>query len=170
VVPHHLRLEIEAKGQLGFGRSVAWVDLAAQETGTRLSYRYQAQVGGTVAAVGNRLLGSVMKVLIRQFFKSFEGRLSPQRPSRWTRLWTRNRATLGGSVGHADPSAEIPLCLATLGGAVELRSRRNRRTVPASDFFQGILTTAREPQELVTGLVWPKRRERTGYAFDEIAQ
>ena len=83
---------------------------------------------------------------------------------------TRNRGTLGGSVAHADPSAEIPLCLATLGGAVELRSRRNRRTVPASDFFQGILTTAREPQELVTGLVWPKRRERTGYAFDEIAQ
>lgn len=82
---------------------------------------------------------------------------------------TRSRGTLGGSVAHADPSAEIPLCLVTLGGTVVLRSRRVRR-VPARDFFAGVLTTARNPDELVAALEWPKRRPGAGYAFDEIAQ
>ena len=82
---------------------------------------------------------------------------------------TRNRGTLGGSVAHADPSAEIPLCLATLGGQVELSSRRARRRVAARDFFLGTFTTSREPAELLTGLLWPRRTPRTGYAFDEMA-
>jgi CO/xanthine dehydrogenase FAD-binding subunit len=83
---------------------------------------------------------------------------------------TRGRGTLGGSVAHADPSAEIPLALATLGGSVELEARGRRRAVPAREFFLGVLTTAREADELVTGLVWPRCRPRTGYAFEEIAQ
>lgn len=82
---------------------------------------------------------------------------------------TRSRGTLGGSVAHADPSAEIPLCLVTLGGTVVLRSRGTRR-VPAVEFFAGVLTTARQPDELVVALDWPKRRPGAGYAFDEIAQ
>lgn len=83
---------------------------------------------------------------------------------------TRGRGTLGGSVAHADPSAEIPLALVTLGGSVELESRGRRRTVPAREFFLGVLTTAREADELVTALVWPRRRPRAGCAFVEIAQ
>ena len=82
---------------------------------------------------------------------------------------TRSRGTLGGSVAHADPSAEIPLALVTLGGTVVLRSRGVRR-VPAAAFFAGVLTTARRADELVVALEWPKRRPRAGYAFDEIAQ
>lgn len=82
---------------------------------------------------------------------------------------TRNRGTLGGSVAHADPSAELPLCLATLGGTVELAGRRSRRRVAARDFFLGTFTTSREPAELLTGLLWPRRAPRTGYAFDEMA-
>ncbi|HYH22896.1 MAG TPA: FAD binding domain-containing protein [Azospirillum sp.] len=82
---------------------------------------------------------------------------------------TRNRGTLGGSVAHADPSAELPLCLATLGGQVELGGRRRRRRVAARDFFLGTFTTSREPAELLTGLLWPRREPRTGYAFDEMA-
>jgi 2-furoyl-CoA dehydrogenase FAD binding subunit len=82
---------------------------------------------------------------------------------------TRSRGTLGGSVAHADPSAEIPLCLVTLGGTVVLRSRGVRR-VPAREFFAGVLTTARRADELVVALEWPKRRPRAGYAFDELAQ
>jgi CO/xanthine dehydrogenase FAD-binding subunit len=82
---------------------------------------------------------------------------------------TRNRGTLGGSVAYADPSAEIPLALAILGGEVELRSRRGRRRVKAVDFFQSALVTAREPDELLTALYWPARKPRHGYAFTEFA-
>jgi 2-furoyl-CoA dehydrogenase FAD binding subunit len=68
---------------------------------------------------------------------------------------TRNRGTLGGSVAHADPSAEIPLTLGTLGGEVELRSKRRVRRVMAAEFFWSALVTAREPDELLTALHWP---------------
>ena len=83
---------------------------------------------------------------------------------------TRGRGTLGGSVAHADPSAEIPLCLATLGGEVELASRAGTRRVCARDFLEGALATARGPEELVTALLWPRAQEGDGFAFDEIAQ
>ena len=83
---------------------------------------------------------------------------------------TRSRGTLGGSVAHADPSAEIPLTLVTLGGAVTLQSPGGAREMPARDFFQGLLTTDRRADELITALTWPLRREKTGYAFEEIAQ
>ena len=83
---------------------------------------------------------------------------------------TRSRGTLCGSVAHADPSAEIPLCLVTLDGAVTLSSKSGHREVAARDFFQGILTTDRNPDELVTGLIWPRHIEGTSYAFEEISQ
>jgi 2-furoyl-CoA dehydrogenase FAD binding subunit len=83
---------------------------------------------------------------------------------------TRHRGTLGGSVAHADPSAEIPLCLVTLGGSVLLRSRRAARRVAADAFFAGALTTARRPDEIVTALAWPRARPGTRHAFAEIAQ
>lgn len=83
---------------------------------------------------------------------------------------TRNRGTLGGSVAHADPSSEIPLALVTLGGAVELQSKRGVRRIPAREFFLDILTTQRAPDELLTALIWPKPRKGAGCAFAEIAQ
>lgn len=83
---------------------------------------------------------------------------------------TRARGTLGGSAAHADPSAELPLALATLGGTVELASRGATRSVPAADFFEAALTTARAEDELLVALNWPARKPGAGYAFDEIAQ
>lgn len=83
---------------------------------------------------------------------------------------TRSRGTVGGSIAHADPSAEIPLCLLTLDGAVELASARSRRRVQAVDFFNGILSTARAADEVLTASFWPRRRERSGHAFAEFAQ
>jgi len=82
---------------------------------------------------------------------------------------TRNRGTVCGSIAHADPSAELPLCLATLGGSVQLRSRRRRRRVAASDFFQGVLTTAREPDELIESVKFPLTVEHTRYGFVEVS-
>ncbi len=83
---------------------------------------------------------------------------------------TRNRGTLGGSVCHADPSAEIPLALVALGGGIVLQRKGETRTVAARDFFDGIFATSREPDELVTALRWPRKLAGTCYAFDEIAQ
>jgi carbon-monoxide dehydrogenase medium subunit len=68
----------------------------------------------------------------------------------------RNRTTIGGSVAHADPAAELPAVLVALGGSVTLRSAaRGERVVAVGDFFQGALWTAREPDELVTGVAFP---------------
>jgi 2-furoyl-CoA dehydrogenase FAD binding subunit len=83
---------------------------------------------------------------------------------------TRNRGTLGGSVAHADPSAEIPLCLLVCGGTVVLQSCRRERRIGAADFFLGALTTSRQPNEIITALEWRRSPPGTGCAFAEIAQ
>ncbi len=83
---------------------------------------------------------------------------------------TRNRGTLGGSVAHADPSAEVPLCLIATGGSVMLASKRGKRDVPAEDFFLGMLTTARKPDEMIVALDWPRASAGVGDGFREIAQ
>lgn len=83
---------------------------------------------------------------------------------------TRNRGTLGGSVAHADPSAEIPLCLVVADGGIVLRTRRRERRVRARDFFLGTLTTARNADELLVALEWPRAPADAGHAFEEISQ
>jgi CO/xanthine dehydrogenase FAD-binding subunit len=83
---------------------------------------------------------------------------------------TRSRGTLGGSIAHADPSAEIPLCLVVTDGTVVLRSKRRERRLRARDFFIGALTTARQPDELVVALEWPSAPTDAGHGFEEIAQ
>lgn len=81
----------------------------------------------------------------------------------------RNRGTVCGSVAHADPSAELPLVLTALGGEVALRSLRRRRVLPAAGFFQGMLMTAREPDELVEAVRFPLRRPGARYGFMEFS-
>ncbi len=69
---------------------------------------------------------------------------------------TRNRGTVCGSIAHADPSSEIPLALAVLGGAVVLRSQqRGERVLAAEAFQQDMLTTARAPDELIAAVRFP---------------
>jgi 2-furoyl-CoA dehydrogenase FAD binding subunit len=82
---------------------------------------------------------------------------------------TRNRGTVCGSIAHADPSSEIPLSLATLGGEIVLRSRRGTRTLAAADFQRGMLQTAREPDELITAVRFPVHLGAR-VAFREIAR
>ncbi|MBV8524599.1 MAG: FAD binding domain-containing protein [Acetobacteraceae bacterium] len=83
---------------------------------------------------------------------------------------TRSRGTICGSVAHADPSAEIPLCLVALEGEVRLRSRRKRRAVPANLFFTGTMITERADDEFIEAVVFPKRTPGTGYAFAEVGR
>ncbi len=80
---------------------------------------------------------------------------------------TRSRGTVCGSVAHADPSAEIPLALLALGGTIELSSRRGARRVPADEFFTGLMSTARDDDEMIEAIEVPARRAGTGYAFQE---
>ncbi len=82
---------------------------------------------------------------------------------------TRNKGTVCGSIAHADPSAELPLALAVLGGDVVLRSRRGERVLGAGDFQKGMLTTARAPDELIVGLRFPVTAGQ-GAAFREVAR
>ncbi|ACA15820.1 molybdopterin dehydrogenase FAD-binding [Methylobacterium sp. 4-46] len=83
---------------------------------------------------------------------------------------TRARGTLCGSVAHADPSAEIPLCLVALGGEVHLRSAKRARRVPAETFFAGMMVTDRADDELVEAVGLPARAPGTGYAFAEVGR
>jgi len=82
---------------------------------------------------------------------------------------TRNKGTVCGSIAHADPSSEIPLVLATLGGEVVLRSHRGTRVLAAADFQRGTLTTAREPDELIVAVRFPTQPTRR-VAFREVAR
>jgi carbon-monoxide dehydrogenase medium subunit len=82
----------------------------------------------------------------------------------------RNRGTIGGSIAHADPAAELPAVLRALDGEVVARSARGTRTVAAADLFQGFLTTALEPDELVTGVRFPAWAAGTGWSFQEFSR
>jgi 2-furoyl-CoA dehydrogenase FAD binding subunit len=81
---------------------------------------------------------------------------------------TRNKGTVCGSIAHADPTSEIPLALALLEGEVVLRSRRGMRVLVADAFQQGMLTTAREADELITAVRFPV--VAAGVAFREVAR
>jgi 2-furoyl-CoA dehydrogenase FAD binding subunit len=81
---------------------------------------------------------------------------------------TRNKGTVCGSIAHADPASELPLSLAVLEGEVVLHSRRGARVLAADQFQQGMLTTAREPDELITGVRFPI--VGGGVAFREVAR
>jgi 2-furoyl-CoA dehydrogenase FAD binding subunit len=81
---------------------------------------------------------------------------------------TRNKGTVCGSVAHADPTSEIPLSLAVLEGEVVLRSSRGTRVLAADDFQQGMLATAREPDELIIAVRFPVMAG--GVGFREVAR
>ncbi|MFN7425105.1 MAG: FAD binding domain-containing protein [bacterium] len=83
---------------------------------------------------------------------------------------TKNRGTIGGSLVHADPSAELPLIARTLGASFLLRRSGSERTVPADEFFQAPMMTATEPDECLVEVHWPVwQGERVGSAFDELS-
>ena len=80
----------------------------------------------------------------------------------------RNRTTVGGSVAHADPSAELPAVLVGVGGEVVLASVRGERCVAAADLFDGSFSTTRRPDELVTAVRFPIPPGATGW--DEVCR
>jgi aerobic carbon-monoxide dehydrogenase medium subunit len=82
----------------------------------------------------------------------------------------RNRGTVGGSLAHADPAAELPAVMVALDARFVLRSRAGARTVPAGGFYTGILTTVLRPDELLTEIQIPPRAPGASAAFVEVAR
>jgi carbon-monoxide dehydrogenase medium subunit len=85
-------------------------------------------------------------------------------------LATRNRGTVGGSIAHADPRAELPLALLTLGGAAAVASVDRRRTIAAEELFTGPYENALDAGEILVATDWPTTDELPGQAFEEVAQ
>lgn len=82
----------------------------------------------------------------------------------------RNRGTVGGSLAHADPAAELPAALLALEGRCRIRGREGDRWVEAGDFFRGLFGTALEPGELLVAVEFPVSPPRTGWAFEEFSR
>jgi carbon-monoxide dehydrogenase medium subunit len=82
----------------------------------------------------------------------------------------RNRSTVGGSIAHADPAAELPAVMVALNAEFDVRSRSGSRTIPAQDFFKGYLSTDLKEGELLTELRIPGLPSSAGSAFIEFAR
>ena len=82
----------------------------------------------------------------------------------------RNRGTVGGSIAHADPAAEMPGIVVACDAEISVTGSAGSRVIPADDFFVGILTTALEPDEIITEIrlpAWPAKRR---WGFKEFAR
>jgi aerobic carbon-monoxide dehydrogenase medium subunit len=82
----------------------------------------------------------------------------------------RSRGTVGGSLAHADPAAELPAVARALDAEFVVVSQSGKRVVPAADWFEGYLTTSRHPDELLAQVLFPTARPGTGISFQEVAR
>ena len=82
----------------------------------------------------------------------------------------RNRGTLGGSIAHGDPAAELPAVAVCLDARLTVRGPRGSRTLDARDFYLGYLATTLAPDEILTDVWFPKAAPDTGYAWLELAR
>ena len=85
-------------------------------------------------------------------------------------LAIRNRGTIGGSLSHADPAAELPMMAVLLDAELGIVSAAGRRTVAARDFFLDALTVDLADGDIVTEIVLPKLPPQTGWGFEEVAR
>ncbi|MEJ2434153.1 MAG: FAD binding domain-containing protein, partial [Pseudolabrys sp.] len=82
----------------------------------------------------------------------------------------RQRGTLGGSLAHADPAAQLPLLAVLLDAELLCRSAAGEREVPAADFFESVMTTALEPSEVIVCVRFPVMRPGLGWGFEVFSQ
>jgi aerobic carbon-monoxide dehydrogenase medium subunit len=82
----------------------------------------------------------------------------------------RSRGTIGGSLAHADPAAELPAVARALDAEFVVRGPSGMRVIPAAQWFEGYLTTSRSPDELLTQVRFPAARPGTGVSFQEVAR
>jgi carbon-monoxide dehydrogenase medium subunit len=82
----------------------------------------------------------------------------------------RSRGTVGGSLAHGDPAGELPAVARALDAQFVVRSRAGERVIPAAEWFEGYLTTARRPDEILVEVRFPAAAPGTGAAFQEVAR
>jgi aerobic carbon-monoxide dehydrogenase medium subunit len=82
----------------------------------------------------------------------------------------RSRGTIGGSLAHGDPAAELPAVARALDAEFVVRSQSGERVVPAAEWFEGYLTTSRRPDELLVEARFPTAGPGTGVSFQEVAR
>jgi aerobic carbon-monoxide dehydrogenase medium subunit len=82
----------------------------------------------------------------------------------------RSRGTVGGSLAHADPAAELPAVARALDAEFVVRGRSGMRVIPAAQWFEGYLTTSRRPDELLLEVRFPTAGRGTGTSFQEVAR
>jgi carbon-monoxide dehydrogenase medium subunit len=82
----------------------------------------------------------------------------------------RSRGTVGGSLAHADPAAELPAVARALDAEFVVRGPSGERVVPAAEWFEGYLTTSRLPDELLVEVRFPAAGRGTGVSFQEVAR
>jgi len=75
----------------------------------------------------------------------------------------RNRGTLGGSLAHADPAAELPACMVALDAIMVVRDQAGERKVSAADFFTGIYETVLSPRELLVAVEFPVAKSKSAF-------
>ena len=85
-------------------------------------------------------------------------------------LAIRNRGTIGGSLCHADPAAELPTMAVLLDAEIEAAGPKGERVIAARDFFESALSTTLEEDEIVTGVRLPGLPAQAGWAFEEFAR
>ena len=91
--------------------------------------------------------------------------------TRWVgHLPIRSRGTIGGSIAHADPSAEYPAVLAALDGTVIARGQKGERELTSAGLFETYLTTTLAPDEILTEVRLPVMPAGAGWAFEEFAR
>jgi aerobic carbon-monoxide dehydrogenase medium subunit len=82
----------------------------------------------------------------------------------------RSRGTIGGSLAHADPAAELPAVARALDAEFVVRGQAGERVIPAAEWFEGYLTTARRSDELLVAVRFPAAAPGTGVSFSEVAR
>jgi carbon-monoxide dehydrogenase medium subunit len=82
----------------------------------------------------------------------------------------RTRGTLGGSLVHADPAAELPVAAIALDARIRVVGQEGQRWIPAAEFFQGMFFTDLAADEILVEVVLPPQPDRTGWAFLEFAR
>jgi carbon-monoxide dehydrogenase medium subunit len=137
-------IDINGVGELsGVSAADGWVAIGA------MTREYVAEESGTVTD-GVPLLAAALPMIGHEAIRS--------------------RGTIGGSLAHADPAAELPAVARALDAEFVVRGPSGTRVIPAAEWFEGYLTTSRSPDELLTEVRFPAARPGTGVSFHEIAR
>jgi CO/xanthine dehydrogenase FAD-binding subunit len=130
-----------------------------------LEYVREREDGGlTIGALTRHRVLETSTLVARRF------PVIPETMHHVAHLAIRNRGTIGGSLSHADPAAELPMLARLLDAVIVARSVRGERDIPSSEFFVAPLTTALEDDEIVVRIEVPGLPAGMGWCFQEFAR